>query len=137
MDPIFQELQNLHFSNPSPSCRSRSRPASPPPKQATSLILQGLMLHGTVLPIVINFPQVADQMANNLWGATVGPLNLVANNNLPKGERDVLPKFSGDAKTSFDENLNAFNVACGILAMQHEDVAMRLFVQTLVDGAVD
>lgn len=76
-------------------------------------------------------------MANNPWGVAVGPLNLAANNNLPKGARDVLPDFSGDGKISFDEHLNAFNVACGILVVQHEGVAMRLFAQTLVDGAAN
>lgn len=137
MDPIFQELKNLHFSNPFPSRRSRSRPASPPPKQPTSPICQALTLHGIVLPIVINFPLVTQQMANNPWGVVVGPLNLAANNNLPKGVRDVLPKFSGDGKISFDEHLNTFNVAYGILVMQNEDVAMRLFFQTLVDDVAD
>lgn len=78
MDPIFQELQIFHFSNPSPSRSSRSRPASPPPKQATSPICQALTLHGTILPVVINFQQVTHQMANNPWGAAVGPLNLAA-----------------------------------------------------------
>lgn len=75
---------------------------------------------------------------NNPWGAIVGPLNLGLNlNPLPKGTRDHLPKFSGDGKITVDKNLNAFNVACGIIVVQHEDVAIRLFVQTLTRVAID
>lgn len=75
---------------------------------------------------------------NNPWGAAVGPLNLGINlNALPKGARYHLPKFSGDGKTSVDEHLNAFNVAYGIIVVQHEDVAVRLFIETLTQAAAN
>lgn len=71
------------------------------------------------------------------WGAAVGPLALEAHNPLPKGAKDVLPRFNGDGKISVEEHLNSFNVATGILAVQHEDVAVRLFAQTLTEGATN
>lgn len=75
---------------------------------------------------------------NNPWGAVVGPLNLCLNlNALPKGARDHLPKFSGDGKVTVNEHLNAFNVSLGVIAVQHEDVAIRLFVQTLTEVAAN
>lgn len=76
-------------------------------------------------------------MANNPWGAAIGPLALGAIHNLPKGAKEHLPKFSGDGKVTTTEYLNAFKVACGVLAVQHEDVAMRLFVQNFTDLAAD
>lgn len=36
-----------------------------------------------------------------------------------------------------DEYLNAFNVSCGVLVVQHEDVAVRLFVQPLTKVAAN
>lgn len=76
--------------------------------------------------------------ANNIWGGVVGPLNFGLNlNALPKGERDHFPKLSGDGKVTVDKNLNAFNVACGVKIFQHEDVVVRLFVQTLTEATVD
>lgn len=75
---------------------------------------------------------------NNPQGIFVGPLTLGANlNPLPKGARDHLAKFSGDGKVSIDEHLNAFNVSCGVLAIQHEDVVVRFFVQTLIEVEID
>ena len=56
---------------------------------------------------------------------------------LPKGAREVLPKFYGDGKKSIDEHLNAFNTTCAVLAIAHEDVVVRLFLQTLIDDVVD
>lgn len=58
-------------------------------------------------------------------------------NPLPKGSREHLPNFNGDGKFTIDENFNAFNVASGVLAVQHEDVAVRLFIQTLTGIAAD
>lgn len=75
---------------------------------------------------------------NNPWGVAVGPLNLGLNlNPLPKVVRDHLPKFSGDGETTIGEHLNAFNVACGIIIVQHEHVVVRLFVQSLTAVVAD
>lgn len=98
-------------------------------------------MHGVTLPNIINptpLNTILPMVVNNPWGATVGPLNLGLNlNPLSKGARDHLPKFSGDGKITVDEHLNAFNVACGIIVVQHEYVAMRLFVHTLTGVATD
>lgn len=75
---------------------------------------------------------------NNPWGAAIGPLNLGLNlNPLPKCARDHLPKFSGDGTVTVDEHLNAFSVPCGVIMVQHKDVAIKLFVQTLTWVAAD
>ena len=77
-------------------------------------------------------------MAANPWDAQVGPLALGGNlHPLPKGAREVLPKFYGDGKKSTNEHLNAFNTACAVLVVAHEDVAIRLFVQTLIDDVAN
>ena len=52
---------------------------------------------------------------------------------LPKGARDMLPKFSGDGKKSIDEHLNAFNTKHRVLAVSTKNVTVRLFVQTLIE----
>ena len=77
-------------------------------------------------------------MAANLWGSQVGPLALGANiHPLPKGARELLPKFYGDGKKFTDEHLNSFNTTCAVLVVSHEDVAMRLFVQILIEDSTD
>lgn len=97
-----------------------------------SSVFQALTLDGVALPNIINptpLNIILPMVANNPCGDVVGQLNLGLNlNTLPKGGRDNLPKFNGDRKITVDEHLNAFNVACGIIAVQHEDVAVRLFV---------
>lgn len=68
------------------------------------------------------------------WGPAIGPLALGGNlNPLLKGSRDHLPKFSCDGKVTTDDHLNAFNVSYGVLAIQHEDVVVRSFFQTLTE----
>ena len=103
--------------------------------------LQALILLGTLIPSHLNIQPLSSifpRMATNPWGTQVGPLALGANlNPLPKGAREVLPKFYGDGKKSTDEHLNAFNTTCVVFDVVHEDVAMRLFVQTLIDDAID
>ena len=45
------------------------------------------------------------------------------------------PKFLGDGKVTTDEHIKAFFVATHILDIGHEDVAIRLFIETLTDSA--
>lgn len=93
-------------------------------------------MHGIDLPNIINPSPpniIIPMIVNNPWRAAIH-LNL---NPLPKGARDHLPNFSGDGKTTVDEHLNAFNVAYGIIFVQHEDVVVRLFVQTLIGVAMN
>lgn len=132
-DPVFQDLQNLNFfPSFTPRRRARSRPPSSSPVSPQTSICHALTLHGVTLPSVINptpLNIVLPMTGINLWGPAVGPLVLGANlHSLPKGSREHLPRFNGDGRVTVDEYLNAFNIARGVLAVQHEDVAIRLFV---------
>ncbi|KAH9296698.1 hypothetical protein KI387_044278 [Taxus chinensis] len=72
------------------------------------------------------------------WGHRVGPLALPQPlHELPRGNRKNFPKFKGDGKVHPDEHIAAFIVACGVLGVEHEDVFVRLFVETLQDNAAD
>ena len=71
------------------------------------------------------------------WAAATGPLALNAYHPLPAGSRKNFPKFSGDGKVTTDEHIKAFFAATHILGVGHEDVAVRLFVETLTDSAAD
>ena len=54
---------------------------------------------------------------------------------MPVGSQKILPKFSGDKKVTTDQHISAFFTASGVLAIQHEDVSVRLFVETLTKAA--
>lgn len=71
------------------------------------------------------------------WGNTIKPLQLGANNNLPQDSWKNFPKFNGDGKVSADEHITTFFAACNIVNPQHEDVAVRMFVETLIENATD
>ena len=71
------------------------------------------------------------------WGNAVGPLKLTVNHDLPKASRKNFPKFNGDGTVSTEQHLSAFQKACSVVNPQHEDVAVRMFVDTLVDDATD
>ena len=72
------------------------------------------------------------------WGQNIGPLNLGVNPApLPKGATQVLPKFSGDGKISTKDHLSAFHLACAIIRVPTQEVAVRLFVKTLTDASAD
>ncbi|KAH9293134.1 hypothetical protein KI387_041663 [Taxus chinensis] len=75
--------------------------------------------------------------ANVPWGNAIGPLALPARHELPRGSRKILPKFDGDGKTSPDDHISAFFAACAVLSVEYEDVAIRLFIETLHDIAAD
>ena len=71
------------------------------------------------------------------WAATTGPLALVAYHPLPSSSRKNFPKFLGDGKITTDEQIKAFFMATHILGVAHEDIVMRLFVETLIESAAD
>ena len=71
------------------------------------------------------------------WGDAIGPLQLAANNDLPKASQKNFPKFNGDGKVSADDNIMAFFSICSIVFPQHEDVVVRLFLETLVESTTD
>ena len=69
------------------------------------------------------------------WAAATGPLHLAAYHPLPSGLRKHFPKFSRDGKITTDEHIKAFFVATHILGVAHEDMDIRLFVETLIESA--
>ena len=70
-------------------------------------------------------------------GNAIGPLSLGANNDLLRALRKNFPKFNGDGTNSIEQHLSAFHKACGVVNPQHEDVVVRMFVDTLVDNVAD
>lgn len=72
------------------------------------------------------------------WGTAFGPLRLTTPlHELLKGTRKNLPKFLGDGAQHPDEHIVGFYIACGVLGVEHEDVYVRLFIETLQGAAVD
>ena len=56
---------------------------------------------------------------------------------MPIGSQKILPKFSSDRKVTTDQHISAFFMASGVLAIQHEDVSVHLFVETLTEAAIE
>ncbi|KAH9299893.1 hypothetical protein KI387_044116 [Taxus chinensis] len=75
--------------------------------------------------------------ANVPWGNAIGPLALPARHELSRGSIKILSKFNGDGKTSLDDHISAFFTACVVLLVEYEDVAIRLFIETLHDIITD
>lgn len=71
------------------------------------------------------------------WGNAIGPLQLVANSDLSRASINKFHKFNGDGKISTDENIMALFFACSVVCPQHENVAMRMFVETLVENITE
>ena len=71
------------------------------------------------------------------WAAAIGLLALAAYHPLPTGSRKNFPKFSGNGIVTTNEHIKAFFAATHILGVEHEDVAVRLFVETLTESAAD
>ena len=71
------------------------------------------------------------------WAIVTGPLALNAYHPLLTRSRKNFHKFSSDGKVTTDKHIKAFFVATHILGVGHEDVAIRLFVETLIDSVVD
>ena len=71
------------------------------------------------------------------WGNAIDPLTLGDNNDLPRASRNNFPRLNGDGSTSIEQDLGDFHKACGVINPQHEDVAVRIFVDALVDNATN
>lgn len=74
------------------------------------------------------------------WGVAIGPITFMVGDQIhdfPKGSGKIIPKFNGDGKISPEEHLKAFFVACSILVVQHKDIVMRLFVESLNTPAAE
>lgn len=77
------------------------------------------------------------QPAQGPWGQNFGPLNFpIPLHPLPQGSRKNIPKFYGD-KQHPNEHIVAFYITCSVLAIEHEDVLVRLFVEYLQGDVVD
>jgi hypothetical protein len=69
----------------------------------------------------------------NPWVTAIfAPLNLPQiTHDLPKNYMKYLPKFDGDKTRSAEEHMSAFHDFTDDQFVEHDDVFMRLFVQTL------
>jgi hypothetical protein len=67
-----------------------------------------------------------------LVAARYGPLNFPPNvHDLPENYLKLFPKYDGEKAISAKEHMGAFQDFTHNLFMEHDDVFMRLFVQTL------
>ncbi|KAH9322133.1 hypothetical protein KI387_016772, partial [Taxus chinensis] len=72
------------------------------------------------------------------WGNAMGPLALPHPvHALPHGNRKNFPKFDGSGNQSPDSHISAFIMSCSILDVTHEDVSVRLFLETLQGPAAE
>ena len=77
-------------------------------------------------------------MAIGLWGAAFGPLNLAEPlHALPQGSRKNFPKFYGDGKQHPNEHIKTLYIAVGVFGVEHEDISIRLFIETSQSIAAD
>ena len=49
----------------------------------------------------------------------------------------ILPKFINDGKITTNQHVSAFFMTSGVLAIQHEDVFVCLFVETLIEAVTE
>lgn len=116
-----------------------SRAPSPPHLKAfPSVSCQALFIVETILPLQVNFLVInpINMALPTPWRVAIKPLNLGSwLHDLPKGSRKIIPKFRGDGKVTLEEHIDAFFVAFSILGVQHEDIVIRLFVESLTDDA--
>ena len=97
-----------------------------------------LALHGITPPPTVSFPPYNSRVIMAApWATTIGPLALNAYHPLSAGSKKNFPKFLGDGKVTIDKHIKAFFAATHILGVGHEDVAVRLFVETLTDSTAD
>ena len=71
------------------------------------------------------------------WAMAIGHFVLNAYHPLLAGSKKNFPKFLGDGKVTTDEHIKAFFATTHILGVGHEDVVVRLFIETLTDNVVD
>ncbi|KAH9291358.1 hypothetical protein KI387_043453, partial [Taxus chinensis] len=73
-----------------------------------------------------------DCRPNVPWGGNTSPISLAQPlHELPKGSRKNFPKFRGDGSQLPKEHVATFITACGVLGIEHEDVSVQLFVESL------
>lgn len=69
------------------------------------------------------------------WAVAIGLLALTAYHPLPYGSRNNFYNFLGDGKVTTNEHIKAFFGATHILGISHEDVAIRYFIENLIENA--
>ncbi|KAH9292928.1 hypothetical protein KI387_041885, partial [Taxus chinensis] len=136
-DPFFDLLQQHNFRlSPNSVASSRVRSSSPIRRtqvlqeQEVSATCCALFLSDTQIPVRTSFRRMEAQPVP--WGAAIGPLSLTPPlYDLPHGSHKNISMFNGDGKHHPNEHITSFFVACGILGVSHEDISVRLFVETL------
>lgn len=112
---------------------------SPIPSEASS-ILRALSISLVQRYIIPPFNQgrMVAQPPHGPWGNNSGPLRLAAPlHELPRTSHKNIHNFYGDGKQHLDENIFAFYIICRVLGMEHEDVFVRLFIETLQGVVAD
>jgi hypothetical protein len=105
-------------------------PVNPPSFEAHNCILQNIMANLGGGRDGGNQPPPPPL---NPWVTTIfGPLNLPVNvHDLPENYLKLFPKYNGEPTLSVEEHLVTFQDFTDNLFVEHDDVFMRLFVQTL------
>lgn len=97
-----------------------------------------LVLYGVTPPPAVNFPPYISRVIMAApWVVATRPLALNAYHPLLVGSRKNFPKISGNGKVTTNEHIKAFFATTHILGVGHEDVVVRLFMETLSDSVVD
>ena len=95
-------------------------------------------MNGVTAPPVVNFlPYLAKTIMAAPWATTIGSLAQTSYHPLLAGSRKNFPKFFGDGKVTTYEHIKAFFTATHILGVTHEDIVVRLFVETLTENATN
>ena len=72
------------------------------------------------------------------WGVAIGPLALGNQlHDMLASSQKILPKFSGNRKVTTNQHINAFFIESEVLAIQHEDVSIHLFFETLIEATTE
>lgn len=132
-DPLFEEFLQRNFPFTPPRVRSPlQRVVSyPPHSQRSPLPSVWSVYHRRPVQVPVVQPVMATPPIGP-WGNAFGPLCLAAPlHELPRVSRKHLPKFQGDGKQHPDEHITAFYIIFGILGIEHEDVSIRLFIESL------
>lgn len=68
------------------------------------------------------------------WTIAIGPLQLVANNELPRDFWNKYPNFNDYWEVFSDDNMETILFSCCIASPQLEDITVRMFIETLVEN---
>ncbi|KAH9323762.1 hypothetical protein KI387_018401 [Taxus chinensis] len=72
------------------------------------------------------------------WGGNTGSLSLSQPlHDLLKGSRKKFPKFRGDGSQLPKEHVATFITTCGVLGVEHKDVSVQLFMDSLQEKSTE